>query len=337
MAAVEPSPAVLWEDLRPILDEEVERLPAKYRAPVVLCYLQGKTYDEAAREIGCPKGTVATRLVRAREMLRTRLVGRGIALPSALLVGIVAERAGAAVPVLLKTKTVESVTSAAASAGVRKLANEVIRAMSVATLKKGTTLLVAIGLLSAGSIALMLGAIGTDTTTVSAGQVPPRSGEKPKGSAVVEALADEPTWSEPSAGLQIRLRPLKTQWKFGDTPTFHIDLRNQAKRHVEVIQRSEFFEVEFDGTWYGRKLEKASIQGTMLKPGEETKDYVALGLYPLWLRDVRGGERYTSKEVGQDLPLTPGKHRIRVAYRPSDKLSPVSAVVEIEIFKPEKK
>src|SRR5207237_1198313 len=56
MGAAEPTPAVLWEDLRPVLDEEVGRLPEEYRVPVVLCYLDGLTYAEAAREIGCPKG-----------------------------------------------------------------------------------------------------------------------------------------------------------------------------------------------------------------------------------------------------------------------------------------
>ena len=56
MPAAEPTPAVLWEDLRPVLDEEVGRLPDKYRVPVVLCYLGGKTYDEAAAGDRLPEG-----------------------------------------------------------------------------------------------------------------------------------------------------------------------------------------------------------------------------------------------------------------------------------------
>ena len=47
----------IWRDVRPVLDEEVDRLPAKYRQPVVLCYLEGKTNEQAAVELGCPKGT----------------------------------------------------------------------------------------------------------------------------------------------------------------------------------------------------------------------------------------------------------------------------------------
>ncbi len=77
--------AVEDSDLRAIIDEEVARLPAKYRAAVVLCYLEGKSYQQAAQELGCPPGTLSTRLHAAREKLRRRLTARGIA-PAAPLV-----------------------------------------------------------------------------------------------------------------------------------------------------------------------------------------------------------------------------------------------------------
>src|SRR5260370_6604299 len=71
-------------ELRAILDEELRRLLERFGAPTILCYLAGKTIEEAAAELGCPRGTVASRLARARERLRVRLVGRGLALPAGL-------------------------------------------------------------------------------------------------------------------------------------------------------------------------------------------------------------------------------------------------------------
>ncbi len=67
--------------LRWALDEEVRHLPEKYRFPIVLCYLEGLTHEEAARHLRCPVGTVHTRMAWARTRLRSRLDRRGLALP----------------------------------------------------------------------------------------------------------------------------------------------------------------------------------------------------------------------------------------------------------------
>jgi len=82
-----PDPATLaaWQELGEILHAEVDRLGERYRLPFILCCLEGKTNAEAARELGCPVGTIESRLVRARERLRARLTRCGITLSAGLL------------------------------------------------------------------------------------------------------------------------------------------------------------------------------------------------------------------------------------------------------------
>ncbi len=94
-------------DLRPVLDEELNRLPARYRDALVLCYLQGKTNEEAAAELGCPRGTIFSRLSRGRELLRSRLVRRGVSVPTGILAMALAQHAWALPPARLLLATLQ--------------------------------------------------------------------------------------------------------------------------------------------------------------------------------------------------------------------------------------
>ena len=148
-----PSP---WRILTSVLHEEIDRLPEKYRAPIILCDLEELTRDEAAGRLGWPPGTVAGRLARARALLRDRLVRRGQAEVGGL-VAVAGSRLSmhGDVPAAWITRTVQLMTkslagpittSERASAGGSLLARGVIRAMMFTNLKKIAVISIAAGL-----------------------------------------------------------------------------------------------------------------------------------------------------------------------------------------------
>jgi RNA polymerase sigma factor (sigma-70 family) len=175
------------QDLLAVLDGELGRLPAKYREPVILCYLQGKTYDEAAQILGCPRGTLSTRLTHARSVLRARLLRHGLALSTATLAThLCAQAAEAAAPAALVTATVQTVASpgGAVPVTVAALTEGVLQAMFWSKMKVVLGVVVLIAVFGGGGV-LLLPSWGPAARGQTQGQVAPvQSGE---GTA-------QPTW-----------------------------------------------------------------------------------------------------------------------------------------------
>jgi RNA polymerase sigma factor (sigma-70 family) len=105
--AGDPAEAAALRELLAVIDEEIRRLPQMFRAPLVLCGLEGKTCEQAARELRWPKSTLAHRLGKARNRLRRQLLLRGFAVPATLLAASLTRLAnGAVVPALMTLTTV---------------------------------------------------------------------------------------------------------------------------------------------------------------------------------------------------------------------------------------
>jgi HlyD family secretion protein len=143
-------------DVTAVLDDEINRLPDRQRVAFILCCLEGKTGEEAAHLLGCPPGTVSSRITRARERLRIRLRRRGIAVPAGIALGVAADSAAAALPPALLTTTVTAAAHFAVGGFVSPQTlshvEGVLRAMFVTKLKNAACLVAMLGALFAGGI-----------------------------------------------------------------------------------------------------------------------------------------------------------------------------------------
>jgi RNA polymerase sigma factor (sigma-70 family) len=148
------------DDWLALLDQELSRLPERYRIPIILCELEGKTHKQAAQQLGWPIGTVSGRLSRGRSMLAGRLTRRGVKLASGSLAALLSQSsASAGVPLSLITSTTRAATKIAAgqaaaglvSAKVAALTEGALKAMLMTKVKIGTAVLMMVALGTVGT------------------------------------------------------------------------------------------------------------------------------------------------------------------------------------------
>ncbi len=206
-----PEADLLGRELGSVLDEEVSRLADRYRTAFVLCQLEGQTIEAAARALGCPPGTVGTRVARARELLRRRLARRGygstaldgrawLALPAALV--------GSTVRAALLGTADEAAATGVISARAAGLTKGVLRAMKLTRWARALAVVVSVGLLGPLCLALHRG----------------RAVEAPEARA--EVLA--PRAPEPEKGVVLA-------WKFVPGEPFYQEVTTETAQTMKVM------------------------------------------------------------------------------------------------------
>jgi RNA polymerase sigma factor (sigma-70 family) len=243
------------DDLLPLLDQELSRLPEKYRLPIVLCDLEGKTHRQAAQQLNWPVGTVSGRLSRGRAMLGERLTRRGFTLAGGSLAMVLSQgSASASVPLPLITSTTRAATRVAAgqavtgvvSTKVAALAEGVLKGMLMTKLKFGTALL----------LLVVLGTAGTRPFSPSrrAEAASPAKGFEETGLKSVQSEAPAASPRRDSTGADEEMKKLEGTWAI-----------------VDACERGEWATADLKEKGLGRVVIKGDKMTMFAQNSRETK------------------------------------------------------------------
>jgi RNA polymerase sigma factor (sigma-70 family) len=235
-----------WADLRLALDQELERLPDKYRAVIVLCDLEGKTRKEAAQQLGWAEGTVASRLVRGRALLAKRLAQHGLAVSGGALATALCQNASACVPSSLLSATIRAASLVAAGQAAATGAISV----KVAALTEGVMkAMLFIRLRAALAVVLILGFVATGANILTCRTAAGQEEKEPAAEKPVKQVEDKDkeivtAWGTEVGGLQAGLGYPPGQHRTyytGETAKLVVRARNVSKGAVKFQYLPLFF------------------------------------------------------------------------------------------------
>jgi RNA polymerase sigma factor (sigma-70 family) len=251
----------LWDDLRPLLDHELSRLPDKYRVAIVFCDLAGKTRKEAAQQLGVPEGTLAARVARGRVMLAKRLARHGLGVTAAALATTLTENASAFVP----NSVLAAAINAASALAAGNATAGVVSAKVVALMEGALKSMLLTKLKTATAVLLMFAVVGGAAGLLYQAQ----AGEPPKAqSANGQPQAPKHAESDQSEQSEADLSRLQGTWRLVSSE-FDGMRFGQGRREIKdtrlVIEKSSF--IQFSKLFHSPNIplppEDIKVAGTL--------------------------------------------------------------------------